>query len=295
MNSYTKLAALATATAALAFTAVPVFAEVTTVVVHPEDMATSFADVVENPTSWFFYNDETDTIDNSLGAFVSGPAVPPLGNDSVQLTVVGTQRRNLATYQFAGVKLADVTELKFSTYNTSIDNGGSADRSAYLNFNVDFNGSDTWQKRLAFVPRVNGVVVQDSWQEWDALSGGTALWWWSGFASNGNMWPDGNTNEYRTWNDLVTSFPNLAVRTTDPWLGLRVGEPYADGYTENLDAFKFGVNGVTTVFDFEKGIPLVGPPTDKNACKLNGWASFNNPVFKNQGECVSFVVSHKAQ
>ncbi len=34
---------------------------------------------------------------------------------------------------------------------------------------------------------------------------------------------------------------------------------------------------------------LVGPPTNKNQCKNNGWKIFNNPVFKNQGACVSYV------
>ncbi|HEX3095558.1 MAG TPA: hypothetical protein VHQ20_00375 [Patescibacteria group bacterium] len=38
---------------------------------------------------------------------------------------------------------------------------------------------------------------------------------------------------------------------------------------------------------------LVGPPTDMNQCKDNGWKTFNNPTFKNQGDCVSFVVSKK--
>jgi hypothetical protein len=45
------------------------------------------------------------------------------------------------------------------------------------------------------------------------------------------------------------------------------------------------VNGVTQV-------PLVGPPTSKDQCKNGGWQSFNNPSFKNQGQCVSFVASH---
>ena len=35
--------------------------------------------------------------------------------------------------------------------------------------------------------------------------------------------------------------------------------------------------------------PTVGPPTDKNQCKKDGWKAFNNPSFKNQGDCVSFV------
>ncbi len=34
---------------------------------------------------------------------------------------------------------------------------------------------------------------------------------------------------------------------------------------------------------------LVGPPTNKNQCKDNGWKTFNNPTFKNQGQCISYV------
>jgi hypothetical protein len=33
----------------------------------------------------------------------------------------------------------------------------------------------------------------------------------------------------------------------------------------------------------------VGPPTNKDECKDGGWQTFDNPTFRNQGECVSFV------
>lgn len=36
---------------------------------------------------------------------------------------------------------------------------------------------------------------------------------------------------------------------------------------------------------------VIGPPTNKNQCKNNGWQTFNNPTFKNQGDCVSYVQS----
>jgi len=39
-------------------------------------------------------------------------------------------------------------------------------------------------------------------------------------------------------------------------------------------------------------VPLVGPPTSKAQCKHGGWKNFNNPTFKNQGQCVSFVAHH---
>lgn len=231
------------------------------VVVYPVDMATNYTEVVADTSSWFFYNDETDVIDNSLGSFVTGPDTAPEGSGSVQISVFGTQRRNLATYQFGGTKLADITTLKFSTYNPSVGNGGSTNRSGYLNFNVTFDGADTWQKRLAYVPSQNGTVVQDSWQSWDAINSGAAQWWWSGYAGNGNTWPDGNLSEYRTWSDLLSSFSNIAIRTNDSWFGIRVGEPYSDGYTENIDAFKFGTSTETTTFNFEPTLVDTTPPT----------------------------------
>lgn len=39
---------------------------------------------------------------------------------------------------------------------------------------------------------------------------------------------------------------------------------------------------------FSGPIP-VGPPTKVSQCKNNGWKTFNNPTFNNQGQCVSFV------
>jgi hypothetical protein len=48
------------------------------------------------------------------------------------------------------------------------------------------------------------------------------------------------------------------------------------------------VNGVTEV-------PLVGPPTSKDQCKHGGWQTFNNPSFKNQGQCVAYVNHHNGK
>ena len=35
--------------------------------------------------------------------------------------------------------------------------------------------------------------------------------------------------------------------------------------------------------------PTVAPPTNVSQCKKDGWKTFNNPSFKNQGDCVSYV------
>jgi hypothetical protein len=230
------------------------------------------------------------------------------------------------------------------------------------------------------------------------------MWTWSGFASNGNKWPDNNTSEYRTWSDLMIAFPSARVLPGDSWLGIRVGEPGPTGYTGDVASFTLGTVSGTTTFNFEPvvaqgeitspandgdhvtgilnlaatyndgdvpntddsvqwavrqgtcaagagtvlgnvdghsdvatwdgnyfsftadvssftpgnycfvfnptddaGQPnvrltrnfiidapvvLVGPPTDKNECKNDGWKTFNNPTFKNQGDCVSYVQSN---
>lgn len=269
---------------------IPAFAANSTVVVRSSDLETSIVlTTAAANNKWFFYNDENDTIDNTLGSFVTGPSTPPAGIGSAQVSVTGTQRRNLSTYQFRGTPLANITELKFSTYNPSAGNGGSANRSGYLNFNVDFNGTDTWQRRLVFVPSANGTVVQNSWQEWDAIQGGNAKWSYSGAT-----WPVsgelGTTT--KTWTQILSQYPGVRIRLTDSWLGMRVGEPYADGYTENIDSFKFGTASGTTTFDFEPAPVLVGPPTTKAECKNGGWQTFNNPEFKNQGKCIDYVEKH---
>lgn len=269
------------------------FAVDSTIVVKPTDLATGFADVISNPTKWFYYNDENDSIDNTLGTYVVGPAVSPLGQDSVAISVSGTQRRNLATYRFSGTPLADITKLAFSTYNPSVGNGGSISRSGYLHFNVDFNGSDTWQRRLVYVPSVNGTVLQDAWQEWDTATA-SSLWSYSGatWPAPGAMLP-GTTA--KTWATILSEYPGVRVRVTDSFMGMRVGEPYADGYTENLDAFKFGTASGITSFDFDMVDEpvLLPPPTTKNQCKNNGWMTFNNPPFTSKKDCEKYVKDHK--
>jgi len=289
MNSKKNIAASLLCGLVFAATSLPAFAASSTVVVKPADLATSFADVIATPTKWFYYNDENDAIDNTLGSYVVGPSTPPLGTDSIQISVTGTQRRNLATYQFSGTSLAAITTLAFSTYNPSVGNGGSVNRSAYLHFNVDFNGTDTWQRRLVFVPSINGTVLQNTWQEWDAVQGGNAKWLYSGAT-----WPvtgqPGTTA--KTWSQILTDYPIARIRVTDSFLGMRVGEPYADGYTENIDGFKLGTSTGTTTFDFDK-VEEVTPPTSKQQCKNDGWKIFNNPSFASKKECEKYVKSHK--
>jgi hypothetical protein len=40
------------------------------------------------------------------------------------------------------------------------------------------------------------------------------------------------------------------------------------------------------------GEPPFAPPTSKDQCKEDGWETFRNPNFNNQGACVSYVATH---
>jgi hypothetical protein len=238
--------------------------------------------VVVNQTgmqNWLFYNDETDTIDNTLGSFVNGPGTPNMGVGGAKISVTGTQRRNLATYQFSGTPLANITTLKFTLYNPSAGNGGSANRSGYLHFNVDFNGSDTFQRRLVFVPSQNGAVVQNTWQEWDAVNSGNAMWSYSGptwVAGVGGGGEPGST--LKSWSQILSQYPGIRIRVTDAFLGIRVGEPYANGYTENIDSFKFGTAGGTTYFNFDPPSSLTVTPAGAPTATDNDYTRINNAV-----------------
>lgn len=53
-----------------------------------------------------------------------------------------------------------------------------------------------------------------------------------------------------------------------------------------------GMSVTTTVTPMVTGTPSAGgAPTDADQCKDDGWRTFTNPRFKNQGDCVSFVAS----
>jgi hypothetical protein len=248
-----------------------------TYIVTPDKLANCGDDGPALPTCkeahkdhvWFFYNDVNDTIDNTIGSFVfsqygRGPFYdgcapsatcqnPPMGVGSVQISTVLNRRPNLATYQFGGTSLVDITTLQFSTYNPSAGNKGSSNRSGYLHFNVDFTGNSTnYQRRLVYVPQNNGPVTQDNWKAWDAINGGGANWVYSG-----PTWPAGigsctaPGSSTKTWAQILACYPNARILPGDSFLGIRVGEPYPDGYTENIDAFKFGTAKGLLTFDFE--------------------------------------------
>jgi hypothetical protein len=277
-------------------------------------------------TSWYFFNDTNDaasvTEDSAHYKFVPGPGAPPAGVGSVffhddpePLVPVNAQQRwNIATSMFGGTPLASLTALKFNTFQPSTGQGTSCSNvnnecAVYLNFDVDFGAgvcppvtcasASGYQRRLVYVPSVNGTVAFDTWQEWDTTSTG-AQWTWSGYGDNGSKWPDENTSQYRTWAQIKTAFPGARINNgaTSSQLLFRAGEPYGGtpgapgGFTGYLDKATIGVSGNTVVYDFEPFLTA----QNKDDCKNGGWQTLrraDGSSFKNQGDCVSYANNGK--
>ena len=207
-----------------------------------------------NPSGWTFMQEDTPT---GSGTYVTGPATPPLGTGSAQLTVDSTGREIFFLAGNAGTKLSDITALQYSTYEPV---GTAAPLALSLQFNVDYDVTDadtSWQGRLTFEPYMSGTVTPGVWQTWTPLTGK----WWASRAPGNTVCPQNNPC---TWSQVLSAFPNAGINTTQPLIMFRAGQ-WASGFTGNVDAFTLGVGANSTTYDFEPDLPIVhGIPMDFN-------------------------------
>src|SRR3954451_25115 len=229
-------------------------------------------DVVRQPdgtpptNNWVLYTRNAGT-----AAFRTGPATPPLGAGSLELTTpTGADKIQAFNYDHVGTALADVTAMGYSNYRSA----GSLQQTTAINVEVDVNGADPGGfTTLVFEPVYNtdqGPVLTGVWQNWDAYNGGNARWW-STRAIPGVCAFDC----FVSWSAIVAANPN-AVIVGAYGLNQGSGNP---GLVASNDALKFN----STTYDFER-VPL-----SKDDCKNGGWQSYG--TFKNQGDCVSSVAS----
>jgi predicted ribosomally synthesized peptide with SipW-like signal peptide len=231
--------------------------EQTRVIVEADDLAESIQELALSPQSWLFHNDSNNTtFVMALNQFASTGGVNNIvpGPDSVGAARmvldtgtdplysganIGNPRYNIATYKYKDVKLVDIDSLSYRIYDAS-----PSSLTPYLHFNVDFNNSDTWQRRLVQVP--TGVVA-NTWTTVDALAGS---WTYSG-----PTWPAGLVDvtgttpgtTARTWAQILANYPNAETRSTDSFFGIRVGHPGPIGEESYVDWVEF--NGEVTDFE----------------------------------------------
>jgi hypothetical protein len=225
--------------------------------------------------------------------FVSGPATPPIGVGSAQLSIAttpgaGDEAAQLRNPNYAGTKISDLTTLSYSTYVQQYGSGGQA---PYIILQVDNDGNGSVDDLLFFEPVYQDAtffpsnpqqsLALNTWQTWDALNGG----WWS---LNGIAGATPGTG-VKSLDDYLAAAPNATiVNSASGAGGVRIvagfGEGAWNGFVGNVDAFTIGASSCNTTFNFE---PQVGPPANANQCKNGGWKTFNTPhTFKNQGDCI---------
>lgn len=235
-----------------------------------------------------------DTRPPGTGIFEAGPATPPHGAGSFELsTPENAAKVQLFTDLHDHAALADVEGIGYWTYRDPASTGFVAGV-ASINLRIDLQGDDTADAYMVYEPYQdlgNAAVSTGVWQEWDAYRGGAARWWINtGAGGCGQSTPC-------PWSTIVATFPLAQIReaascgpggVTTPCpgsFGVNQGS-FNSGIVSNADGLYIAMAGDTTVYDFDT---LTGPPTSKDECKDGGWARFDNPRFRNQGECVSFV------
>src|SRR3989449_61502 len=217
--------------------------------------------IVVSPTSMAGWTIQVDAgvsaTPTAAAAFVSGPGTPPLGGGSAALTVgtdgdSGVQLRNPG---YAGTLLSDITALSYSTY-VSAFNGCQA---AYLILSIDYTGDGLQDDALFFEPcyqtgayigdtvPAQGAPVLNTWQTWNALSGG----WWAFNA--GTFGPP-----VTTISSYLGAHPGARiVNRVDGAGGVRLAAGYGagawDNFVGNVDSVTIGVGGLITTFNFDWG------------------------------------------
>jgi hypothetical protein len=201
----------------------------------------------------------------------------PYGDGALQLTTDATNTAKAQYVKAASTTLSTVSELAYATKQVS----GPTVAAASYQVAVDLNGAAAGGfTNLVYEPYWNGAVTQGNWQQWDVDAG---QFWSSGSFSDGTCVVQSGAGgpPFYTLAALQAACPGAVVLG----FGVNVGT-----YNPSYDVYVDGVNFNGDLYDFEMAPPQ---PTDKNQCKNNGWKTFSNPSFKNQGQCVSSVVSAK--
>jgi hypothetical protein len=221
-------------------------------------LSAAAATVVVTPTTptWSIVQETP----SGSGAFVTGPATPPLGSGSLQFTVGPAAGGVLArTAQHAGTPLASISALGFSYYVSSAPTTGIGPS---IQIEIDYDGTDAteaWQGRLVFDPGSYGQPVpQGTWVTVNAKT--EAGGWFStgtpivGNAAQPKLCGQGSPATC-TWTQVLQNYPNAVIRPVIGAFGVKLGN-FGGAGVAAVDKLVIG----DTTYDFEASTP----PTASN-------------------------------
>lgn len=253
-----------------------------------------------NPINTYGWTHEDDNLGGDAGhGYVDGPGTPPAGSGSYRMALSAPNQGIILYNSFGqGTKFTDITQLRYSTYQTSNPGGSTA---ISLQFTADNDLTDTdngFKGRLVFEPyqgQPAGTVQTGVWQTWNALNG---LWWGTGNPLNparpfAAACPQSNPC---TWAQVTALFPNGGIHQLDPHAVIFKAGSSWSSFDGNFDKFTIGINdgagGADVVtYDFN----LHDTPATAEQCKNGGWKTFNPTTggYKNQGQCIQYVNTGK--
>lgn len=196
-------------------------------------------------------------------------------------TPTGDSKTTLFTSKYGNMPLDQITALSYYTFRDSASTAVEKRQVPALNVEIDTNGFDISGgfSTLVFEPVYNDqqqAITEDVWQKWEA---GDSARWWSSAPINGMS----DRNTFLTLAEIKANNPNAVVGK----IGINQG-----GGNAGLIAASDGLTVNTDTYNFEGSVTLA----NKDQCKNNGWKDSTDPVFKNQGECVSkFSSQNKSQ
>jgi hypothetical protein len=241
--------------------------------VGPASAATVSVNESNLGVDWFVDPDGTA----GAGAFVNGPGTAPEGTGSFQLaTSSGADKIGLYTGNQGGTFLSDISSLNYCTYRDP-----SSDVTGHLLPSIQIGvagfSDGTPFATLVFEPvyQPGPSVVEGSWQCWNAFSGGDAIWW----ATKNIPGAPVAFNSFVPWSTIASNNPDAFISGV---FGVKAGSGWNGVFLGNVDALE--MNGTT--YDFNPR------PFTMDDCKDGGWQTFTDPVFKNQGDCVSYFASN---
>jgi autotransporter-associated beta strand protein len=160
-----------------------------------------------------------------------------------------TQRSLFATGSCAGVRLDELTALKFDLRRSTPVSGNAA---PVLQFDVDFDLRDSVrssaQGKLIYDPALNGAVTPGTWQTWDALAG---KWYMTGtaFAAGAGAGQPFPQTAPATLAQIRAQFPNAGFRTAGN-LAFKAGGDRG-AFTAEVDFVVIGHHAGITTWNFE--------------------------------------------
>lgn len=255
--------------------------------VRPADVR-PIADVATGPAGWY-----TET--SGIGSVTLNEVNPVNAAGSAEFYVADTTSfAELGLYKhLSAAKLSTITALSYAT-NQIYDNNSAV--SLQIGIDLDVTDSNTTaQGRLVYEPAHNtdfygNPVTDDIWQTWQTLDS-EAQWWftWPSTLNSAN-----GTNPCPRINpcaisDVISLYPNIGFNagSKNPLI-LKAGDGL-NGFVGYADLPSIN----DAIWDFEPASADPITPASKDECKDGGWEIFN--LFKNQGDCISSIISNANQ